>query len=184
MWQFVRVTEVETEPELWSLYENSFPRCERRSMAQHVRAMLEQPSFCCVKICAHGCVVGLLFFWKMERCVFLEHLAIAPEYRRQGGGRMALKWLQGKGLPIVLEIEPPVDERTGGRLKFYESCGFIRLPYPHVQAPFHADSPSVPLDLMSWPREMISMDVEKFEGFLRETVMIYTDADSSNHYCT
>ncbi len=144
-------------------------------MAQHVRAMRERSSFYCVKICVAGRVAGLLFFWMMEHCIFLEHLAIAAEYRRQGGGRIALKWLQGKGLPIVLEIEPPVDEWTCTRLKFYESCGFIRLPYPHIQAAFHADSPSVPLDLLSWPYALIFADVEKFEGFLRETVMTYTD---------
>lgn len=184
MWQFVRVTEVESEPELWSLYENSFPRCERRSLVQHVRAMMEQPSFFCVKMCVAERVVGLFFFWKMEHCVFLEHLAIAPEYRRQGGGRMALKWLQGKKLPVVLEIEPQVDERTRGRLKFYESCGFVRLPYPHVQAAFHADTQSVPLDLLSWPYAMNSEDVDRFECFLRECVMIYTDAASSNYYRT
>lgn len=184
MWQFVMVTEVETEPGLWSLYENSFPRCERRSFAQHVRAMLEQPSFVCVKICVSERVVGLVFFWEMEHCLFLEHLAIAPEYQGQGGGRMALKWLQGMGLPIVLEIEPPVDARTCGRLKFYESCGFLQLPYPHVQAAFHADSNSVPLALMSWPHVMSPSEVEKFECILRERVMTYTDAAPSNDYRT
>ncbi len=176
MWQFDRVTEVEKRDELWALYESSFPRCERRSFAQHVRAMLEQPSFACVKVCVSERVAGLVFFWEMEHCLFLEHLAIAPEYRRQGGGRMALKWLQGKGLPIVLEIEPPADERTCGRLKFYESCGFIRLPYPHVQAAFHADTHSVPLGLLSWPHALSSSEVEKFERILREQVMTYTDA--------
>ncbi|MBR3927343.1 MAG: GNAT family N-acetyltransferase [Akkermansia sp.] len=176
MWRFVRVTEVETESELWSLYENTFPRCERRSFGQHVRAMLEQPSFVCVKICVAERVAGLVFFWEMKHCLFLEHLAIAPECRRQGVGRMALKWLQGKGLPIVLEIEPPVDTPTCGRLKFYESCGFLLLPYPHKQAAFHADTHSVPLGLLSWPHVMSPSEVEAFERILSELVMTYTDA--------
>lgn len=169
---FGRVTDW---PNVWALCESAFPRSERRSWAQHRRAMAAEPGFECVQVSRGGRVVALVFYWELQHGLFVEHLAVAPECRGQGIGRAVLQWLQQKGQPIILEIEPVVDSLTRRRLSFYSAAGFSELPYEHVQLPYHADSAAVPLRLLSWPIAMTENQVIIFEQELRERVMQYVD---------
>lgn len=162
--------------EAWVLYEGSFPRNERRSWPQHLRAM-EDPSFVCLVLRDGRGMAGLLFVWETEEFVFLEHLAVQPARRRGGIGHVALELLHRRAgrRPVVLEIEPVVDEPTARRCRFYESCGYVKLPFPHEQLPFHAGEPPLPLTLLSFPRAMTEAEVANFETCLSERIMQYRD---------
>lgn len=171
----VRNPEGAEEAAIWELYERAFPRCERRSPAAHLRAMSCGEVFHCRKILKGGDVVGLLFYWQFPEFIFVEHLAVAEDRRGQGVGCGALKLLCQKGLPIVLEIEPPADEVTQRRLQFYLSCDFVELDAEHEQLPFHEDSSAVPMRLLSWPGPLAAADVALLEHYLRDVVMRFVD---------
>jgi hypothetical protein len=51
--------------------------------------------------------------------------------------------------PIVLEVEPPVDEDSIRRVRFYSSLGFSILPQVYMQPSYDGVKPSVELKLMT-----------------------------------
>lgn len=157
--------------EWWALYESAFPATERRGAAQHAAALQEE-SFHCLYLADDAGFVGLLSYWLWDALVYVEHLAITPGRRGQGLGHAALELLPA---PAILEIEPVVDESTLRRLAFYESCGFVRLPQPHVQLAYQAGLPSVPLWLLSRPM-MSEVEVAAFEQLYHAHPMRYRDA--------
>ncbi|MBR5894440.1 MAG: GNAT family N-acetyltransferase [Akkermansia sp.] len=161
---------------LWQIYEDAFPREERRSWEQHCRAMLSEPGFYCMRLAQNGRSVGVLFYWQLGDFYFLEHLAVRAADRGLGIGHAALQWLQTLGKPIILEIEPPVDDISRRRLTFYRSLGFSEQAQEHVQAAFHADTAAVPMSLLSWPTVQSDATVASFELLLRNVVMKYVDA--------
>lgn len=175
----IRVTSVTSWPDVWRIYESSFPRFERRSRAQHERALKSADVFCCKQLVLDEAVVGLLFYWELPKCLFVEHLAVAEACRGRGVGTAALKWLQEQGKLLILEIEPPLDTATCRRLEFYQNAGFELLPCEHEQLPFHADTPSVPMRLLSWPYPATAEEVACLENALRDTIMRYSDALSN-----
>lgn len=138
--------------------------------------MAVEPGFECVQVSRNAQAVGLVFYWQLSQCLFVEHLAVDAACRGQGIGKAVLRWLQAKGRPIVLEIEPVTDSTTQRRLRFYTSAGFIELHMEHVQLPYHADSAAVPMRLLSWPIAMLPGEVGAFEKELRERVMCYADS--------
>lgn len=171
----IRVTSVNSLSDVWQIYESAFPRSERRSFAQHEQAMRSESAFHCKQLMLGERVAGLLFYWELPTCLFVEHLAVAEQCRGLGVGKVALRWLQEQGKLLILEIEPPQDAPTRRRLSFYQGAGFVLLPYEHVQLPFHADTPSVPMSLLSWPYAAAESEVECLENSLRHTIMCYAD---------
>lgn len=161
---------------MWAEYEAAFPREERRSWAEHCRAMAEAPDFYCMLLRYAEEAVGLLFYWQMPQGAYVEHLAVCARHRGKGWGHRALLWLQQQGSPIILEIEPPLCPASQRRRRFYLSAGFVELPYPHVQPPYHADTPPVPLLLLSYPQAWGKPAVADFEHFLRTRVMKYVES--------
>ena len=172
----IRVTSVTSWPDVWQIYESSFPRSERRSRVQHERAVKSENTFHCKQLVLGDTVVGVLFYWELPECLFVEHLAVAEQWRGHGVGTAALKWLQEQGKLLILEIEPPLDAATCRRMEFYRSAGFELLSFEHEQLPFHADTGSVPMRLLSWPHPATKEEVDSLENALRENIMRYSDA--------
>lgn len=133
--------------EWWQLYESAFPTSERRGIGQHAAA-LQNPAYHCLHLADESGFVGILAYWQWDTLVYIEHLAIAPQRRGQGFGHNVLELFDTN---VIVEIEPAVDEETVRRLAFYESCGFLCLPQPHVQLPYQAGEPQIPLWLLCRP---------------------------------
>ena len=124
-----------------------------------------------------GAFVGILYYWywPQHALLFVEHLSIRPELRGQGYGHAALRLIQLSGICVILEIEPVTDAPTARRLAFYESAGFIRLPYAHVQLSYHPGGNPVPLELLSWQgnnHPACPSQVNLLEELLRTQVMV------------
>ena len=68
------------------------------------------------------CVI--VFYWEDDRFLFLEHIAVERALRGRGYASDALRILKNKNKPVILEIEPPVDEKTEKRYSFYRKNGF------------------------------------------------------------
>lgn len=162
--------------ELWQLYQDSFPMEEQRPFLWQKEAMRQEESFHCLRLEDEEGLAGLMFYWEFPFCRYLEHFAIASSRRGQGLGRRALDILHREGSPVILEIEPVVDERTRRRLRFYQSVGYARLPWPHAQLPFRRGGKELPMELLSYPVAMTKEQVEAFQSSLRSIAMQYRDA--------
>ncbi len=173
--QRLRSTHEASFAECWALYEAAFPVAERRSLICQQAAMAGSADFHCLRLEQGGSFAGIAFYWQQPGFIYVEHLAIHPERRGQGLGHLALEFLCGQGLPVILEIEPVVDEATERRWRFYRSAGFHRLPSPHLQPRYHhADAPMA-LELLSFPYAATAAEVAEYETFMQREVALYTE---------
>lgn len=76
-------------------------------------------------------------WWNFRDFAYMEHFAIAPEFRCMGVRGLAMKELKAAiNLPIVLEVELPVQEDARRRINFYRRCGFELWQQPYFQPPY------------------------------------------------
>ena len=93
--------------------------------------------------------LGLLTTWEFADFIYIEHFAIDPALRSQGYGSEALKaFIHEQCKPLVLEAEPPTDEMTRRRIRFYERIGLTLYDYPYTQPAYTEESLPVELRLM------------------------------------
>ena len=161
--------------EAWQLYEQAFPFDERRSFACHKLAMEQEENFVCLSLYNCNRFVGILFYWLLSECVFVEHLAVVESARGRGFGKSALKIVLQYGKPIILEIEPPTDAVSTKRLRFYESSGYVLLPHDHYQLPYQRGGKKLQLLLLSFPCPESDACLELFEKEYAERVMHYCE---------
>ena len=119
----------------FTLYEASFPPNERRTREDHLRA-LQDADFFPLGAVEDGKLLADVFLWETEDFCYLEHFAVQPDLRGYGTGSTLLRQLLQREKPLILEIEPPEDELTCRRKRFYERNGLRAQPYRHVQLPF------------------------------------------------
>ena len=147
------------------LYEASFPWEERRSR-QAQCDVLTDAAYHCHALLDGNTFVGLVCLWETGPCHYLEHLAIAPQYRGRGYGQEALRRLQQEPIPLVLDIEPPVDEPTRRRLVFYEKLAFRTNPHDHKFPPYHLGQEPFPMLLLSYPAPLSAAQHRALSAFL------------------
>ena len=93
--------------------------------------------------------LGLLTTWHFEEFIYIEHFAIDPNLRSQGYGTEAIKaFIKEQGKPIILEAEPPTDDITRRRIRFYERSGLTLYDFPYIQPAYTPTSNPVELRLM------------------------------------
>lgn len=156
----------------FALYEQSFPLNERRTRADHLRALADADFF---PLCAvqHDTVLADVFVWRTPDFTYLEHFAVQPALRGQGLGGALLEQLFCADRPLVLEIEPPEDEKKRRRKAFYERHGLQAQPYAHVQLPFQGGGAAEPLIIMT-DRAFSAEQCRAFQDYLLKRVVRYT----------
>lgn len=158
----------------WKLYEESFPVSERRTLADHLRAMSDSRFHCRIVRDADE-VWGLLFHWRWGRMVFIEHIAVNPSARGRGiGSRMLHGFLEAHpDSQTVLEIDPPVDDVSRRRLEFYRRAGFCQTGFSYVHPSYRLDGHPHPLVLLSHPEPIGRAGFERFKRRMFGEVMRY-----------
>lgn len=144
-----------------ALYDESFPRCERRDAAAQAR-ILSDPAYHFELLLDGGDFVGLMLWWALADGRYLEHLCTLPALRNRRYGRAALSLLQAAGEPVVLEIDPPEDALSQRRARFYARSGFLANDFPHIQPPYRPGDPETPLVVLSWPRRLTAAEYAAF----------------------
>lgn len=154
----------------WRIYREAFPECEQWREEAYARAF-DDPDFEADALRMEGAVAGLLFHWRYGPYRYVEHLAVDPALRGRNIGSQALTALRERCAGIVLEIDPPEDERSERRLRFYERLGFVRNDYPYVHPSYRRPFSPHPLVLMSYPGPLDREAARGFADFVRERIL-------------
>ncbi|MEI7526089.1 MAG: GNAT family N-acetyltransferase [Mariniphaga sp.] len=158
--------------EFWRIYVESFPLYERRDFEQQVE-ILNKPGYQLELYILEDNLIGLISFWKSDEFIFVEHLAISPDFQGKGLGRTLLRlFSKNQTVPVILEIEPPVNETTTRRLRFYESLGFVTNSHLHFQPPFHVGDNPLPLNILTYPIQIDHYLYIRFSQFQKRTMML------------
>lgn len=157
------------------LYETAFPPEERRDVAAWFELQKNNPEFR-VEVMRRNAgdetdtPVALLCYWQFPHFCYVEHLAVDERCRRQHLGTEVLLRVSRLGSPIVLEVEPEVDEATRNRLLFYRSAGYDEPYKDYLQPPYSSEKPAVPLWLLSNRPSWLWSHVEKVKDTLYKKV--------------
>lgn len=159
-------------PELWSVYQAVFPAEEKRRHADQLQIFSHPAYRLCACVDAAKEMVGFISWWEHPQFTFAEHLAISPQQQGTGlGSRIFREWISSATQPVILEIEPPVDESTTRRLRFYQKLGFVQNDHPHLQPPYHPGHAPLPLQILSFPQPVSCALYQTFADFLRAEIM-------------
>lgn len=135
------------------LYQTAFPPDERRSEADFKRIADQEPRFNIdVFTDDNGAFLGFLTSWEWNDFRYGEHFAIAPEKRCGGIGGEALRWfLKADSRPLIIEVEPPVDEMARRRINFYTRNGLrLHADIDYIQPPYGPQRNAIELKLMTF----------------------------------
>ena len=80
------------------------------------------------------------------------------------------RFIESANMPIILEIEPPVDEISNKRRSFYEKLGFKFCEYEYFQMPLRENMYPMRLNIMSYPILVSITDFERFKKIIYENV--------------
>ncbi|MDD3336688.1 MAG: GNAT family N-acetyltransferase [Eubacteriales bacterium] len=154
--------------EALEIYQRSFPYHEQREPFSQAQ-ILRQEAYHFDVICDNGKFVGDILYWSIGAFLYVEHFCIHPAMRNKQYGQRALALLQKA--PLILEIDPPKDEISLRRKAFYERCGFVENPYPHIHPPYHKDNSGHELVIMSCPKTLTECEYNAFNRYLQAVIM-------------
>lgn len=120
-------------------------------------------------------LVGILLYWDLDNCKYIEHLAISPSLRGKNYGSRVLKEFCENNGTIILEIDPPVDDISIKRLNFYSNLGFKLQEFEHIHPPYRRDYKGHKLKVMSFNRNLSEDEYNTFNVFLKERIMKYSE---------
>lgn len=164
----------EAMDEVWRLYEASFPLHERRRREDQTEAMREA-NYRCLSAWDGSVFAGLALCWAWPCGIYVEHLAVAPELRGRRYGARILAALKEEGRPLILEIDPPVDEISERRERFYLREGFWPNGFKHVHPSYRLSCAPHPLKILSWPQTLSEETYADFLKRLRFEAMQYAE---------
>lgn len=151
----VEKTDSRAFDQIYTLMEQSFPQEEYRPYPEQ-KALLSRPAY--GLYAARDDRENLLGFaavWEWEDFAFIEHIAVSPHYRNEGlGGKLLDQVVALLGKPVCLEVEPPDGGMASRRIGFYQRHGFFLNPYPYIQPSISQGRNPIPLQIMTYGREI------------------------------
>lgn len=157
-------------PQAMELYKRSFPLHEQREAASQEHILGER-DYHFALVYDDELFVGLVLYWETEEYLYIEHFCILPGLRNRRYGQRTLELLAACGKRLILEIDPPTDSIARRRKAFYERCGFVENPFPHIHPPYHAGNHGHNLILMTHPTPIAQKQYDSFFRYLTEKIM-------------
>ena len=131
---------------VYAIMEQSFPLEEYRCY-EGQKALLQKPAYRIYVTKEENRILGFAAVWQLENWLFLEHLAVEPQFRNRGIGAELLGFLAEKR--CCLEVELPETDLARRRIGFYQRNGFFLNDYPYVQPSLGEGRNPVPLSIMT-----------------------------------
>ncbi len=158
--------------QVFKLMQNSFPKSEYRTYENQKKLIQKKEYNLITKKDENNNVIAFISIWNLEGFNFVEHLAVSPACRGMGMGTKIMEEIiqASKNKNIILEIEPPCDEITDKRLRFYEKLGFKLNDYEYYQPSMQKNQKQLKLNLMSYPNPLNEDEFEKIKNCLYEKV--------------
>ena len=105
--------------------------------------------------------------WEFDEIVYVEHLAVNPEFRNGGLGAMILQELISRSeKQICLEVEPPKETMAIRRIGFYERNGFFLNEYDYMQPAISKGRKPIPLLIMTSGRKISREEFDRIKTLL------------------
>lgn len=154
-----------------SLYLSAFPANERRSVEKWRQLSTADARFSVFAICRGGEFCGFISVWNFATFRYVEHFAVEARLRGKSIGSKVLRCLKtaAPSVPIVLEVEPPCDDMTRRRVRFYEGNGFVLSDLPYLQPPYEGTE-WFSLCLMSTDDNFLHCHYEEIRGSIYSAV--------------
>lgn len=150
-----------------NLYKNSFPYHEQREEESQIE-IINNPLYHFEIIIDNDRFIGEILYWDFLNFKYIEHFCILPNMRNLHYGQRILEELKK---PLILEIDPPIDDISRRRLNFYKRCGFVENKYMHIHPPYHKNYCGHQLLVMSTTNPLAKVEYDKFKVFLTKIVM-------------
>ena len=158
-----------------TLYRASFPSHELR-LWNDQKAVMSDPAYHFDMCLTDGALAGLILYWDFGAYIYVEHFCVEPNLRGQGLGTLILHALaQQNDKPIILEIDPLVDDVALRRRDFYTRCGYVQNDYKPIHPPYQCANHGHELIIMSYPRAISQAEFDVFTFDLRNKVMKYAE---------
>ncbi len=175
--EFKRITDSKSPEfkEVYEIYQNSFPIFEQRYLDDQIEALADKDYY--FEAVKNGNeTIGLLLTWQAKSFVYIEHLAVTESARGQNIGTQILTRLKASAnVPLILEIDPPIDEISLRRKAFYERLGFVMSSYDHKHPPFKKGQEPYSLKVLSCPQIDDNLYFD-FYNYMVNRIMYYSDS--------
>lgn len=156
---------------IFKLMEDSFPESEYRTYEKQLKLLELNEYKIFTKYDENKNLVAFAAIWDFPKFVFIEHLAVSPLCRGGGIGTNFMKELiENYDKKVILEIEPPQNEISIKRFKFYKRLGFHICKYEYYQAPLRSGQKKLRLDLMSYPAPLDKNSFDYINNYIHEYV--------------
>lgn len=153
----------------------SFPTNEYRDLTELRKYVNSNNLFHFNLILDDNTPIGIITYWLLDACCYVEHFAIEQSKRNSGYGEKVLSKLkQLVEERIVLEVEMPEDEITKRRIKFYERAGFTLYNKPYFQPPYRKEDKPLPMLIMAYGKEIINKEFIDIRNIIYKEVYHYT----------
>lgn len=154
------------------IYTVSFPIFEQRNEMQQKKAF-ESEAYHLLIATENEKFLSFISYWEFENYIYIEHLAVNPEYRGQNIGSETLHLFAKKiQKTVILEIDPPVDEISQKRLRFYEALGYKLNSFVHYHPAYNpAEYKPHELRVLSLDRQLEIGEFNLFKQQLETIVM-------------
>lgn len=157
--------------QLFHLIEESFPSDEYR-IYEEQKELLCNPLYSVYTLYDENRFIkGFISVWEFEDFAYIEHFAVNPNDRNAGLGKIILQELTERlNKMICLEVEPPENEMSIRRIKFYERNHFFLNEYPYMQPAMSKGKQSIPLLIMTSGNKIDKNTFEKIKNTLYTVV--------------
>lgn len=158
------------------IYIDSFPNIERRDFSEIENTIyLNLRIFDFKVVSENNLLIGILGIWNFENFLYIEHLAIEKSLRGRSYGKILINIIKNHfPKPIIIEVEPPREELSIRRIRFYNQLGFILLNEPYSQPPYRGKNPFIELRLMVYSNNKIQdLDIKTIINKIHKKVYNY-----------
>jgi ribosomal protein S18 acetylase RimI-like enzyme len=155
----------------YSLLEEDFCWEERKDKERELLTF-SHPNFRPCFIYDNDQLVGYFCYWEFDDFIFAEHLAILKDIRDNGiGTRFVKEFLNASNKLVIGEVEHPNTKLAQRRVNFYKRLGFkLNEKYNYIQPSYHPTGETVPLIIITYPRNIEDDEYDKYIGIIKREV--------------